>query len=211
MHSYDELLRACGHFTHRHGKIDRIDSQNEYWLETEARLRTDFNIFGIRNDEIGNVTLKTRMKTIFAEAGLDVARGRIAGDLSSAKGFVREVGYPVIVKPDRGVGAEGAQRINSKAELERFFRSKPPVDYIIEEFIIGDIYTFDGLTNHDGDIVFCTSHTYSQGILETARESLDVYYYSLRELPMDLEAAGRKAVRAFAIVRRSFQVVNLIF
>ncbi len=65
MHSYDELLSACGHFTHRHGKIDRIDSQNEYWLETEARLRTDFNIFGVKNDEIGNVRLKTRMKEIF--------------------------------------------------------------------------------------------------------------------------------------------------
>jgi hypothetical protein len=44
MHSYDELVRALGYLTHRYGKIDRIDSLNEYWLETEARLRTDFNI-----------------------------------------------------------------------------------------------------------------------------------------------------------------------
>jgi len=42
MHNYDEMLRALGYFTHRYGKIDRIDSLNEYWLETEARLRTDF-------------------------------------------------------------------------------------------------------------------------------------------------------------------------
>jgi hypothetical protein len=39
MHNYDELLRACGYFTYRYGKIDRLDSQNEYWLETEAQLR----------------------------------------------------------------------------------------------------------------------------------------------------------------------------
>src|SRR3990172_8179078 len=39
MHNFDEMLRAIGYFTHRFGKIDRIDSQNEYWLETEARLR----------------------------------------------------------------------------------------------------------------------------------------------------------------------------
>ena len=25
MHNYDELLRACGYFTHRYGKIDRIE------------------------------------------------------------------------------------------------------------------------------------------------------------------------------------------
>ncbi len=41
MHNYDQILRACGHFTHRHGKIDRFESHNEYWLETDARIRTD--------------------------------------------------------------------------------------------------------------------------------------------------------------------------
>jgi hypothetical protein len=32
MHNYDELLRARGYFTNHYGKIDRIDSLNEYWL-----------------------------------------------------------------------------------------------------------------------------------------------------------------------------------
>ena len=48
LHSYDQLVRALGYLTHRHGKLDRLDSLNEYWLETEARLRTDFNIPGIK-------------------------------------------------------------------------------------------------------------------------------------------------------------------
>ncbi|NCU31754.1 MAG: carboxylate--amine ligase, partial [Candidatus Moranbacteria bacterium] len=42
LHNYDQLLRAMGYLTHKHGKIDGIDSNNEYWLETEALLRTDF-------------------------------------------------------------------------------------------------------------------------------------------------------------------------
>jgi len=42
MHNYDDLYRAMGHFIHRYGRIDRLDSHNEYWLETEAQLRTDF-------------------------------------------------------------------------------------------------------------------------------------------------------------------------
>ena len=29
--------------------------QNEYWLETEAQLRTDFNIPGLKNDAIARV------------------------------------------------------------------------------------------------------------------------------------------------------------
>lgn len=47
LHRYDDLVRAMGWLTHRHGKIDRIDSLNEYWLATEAALRTDFDIAGV--------------------------------------------------------------------------------------------------------------------------------------------------------------------
>jgi hypothetical protein len=206
MADYDQMLRAIGYFTHRYGKIDRLDSHNEHWLETEANLRSDFNIFGIRADHIADVTRKTCMKKIFAKAGIESARGSIADDLKQGKQFIAETGYPVIAKPDRGVGAADTCRINNDSELEQFFARKPPIPYIMEEFISGDIYTFDGLTDHEGNIVFYTSHTYSQGIMETVNDDLDVYYYSLRELPEDLETAGFSAVKAFDIRERFFHI-----
>ena len=52
MHDYDQLVRALGYFTHKYGKLDRCESLNEYWLATEARLRDDFNIMGIRGHQI---------------------------------------------------------------------------------------------------------------------------------------------------------------
>ncbi|HEY7528181.1 MAG TPA: hypothetical protein VH660_03450, partial [Candidatus Deferrimicrobiaceae bacterium] len=75
LHRYDQLLRGCGYFTHRYGKLDRIDSHNEYWLETEARLRTDFNMYGIKGGEIAAVKSKSLMKARFRDAGVAVARG----------------------------------------------------------------------------------------------------------------------------------------
>ena len=36
LHNYDDLVRGLGYFTHGYGKIDRIDSHNEYWLETQG-------------------------------------------------------------------------------------------------------------------------------------------------------------------------------
>ena len=42
--SYEEMLRAVAYFTFHYGKIDWIESNNEYWLEMDAQLRTDFNI-----------------------------------------------------------------------------------------------------------------------------------------------------------------------
>ena len=64
--------------------------------------------------------------------------------------------------------------------------------------------TFDGLTDRDGNLVFFTSHCYSQGIMETVNDALDIYYYSLRDIPKDLEEAGRRTVRAFGVRERFF-------
>jgi len=206
MGDYGQILRACGYFTHQHGKLDRVESHNEYWLETEARLREDFNIDGFRLDSIANVTLKARMKQGFQKAGVAVARGAVVGSLKEAQRFAEEIGFPAVLKPDRGVGAASTFRVNDQQELERVFAEKLPVNYIMEEFIQGVIHSFDGLTDRDGNIVFCTSHVFSQGIMETVNEDGDIFYYSQREIPADLEAAGRASVRAFDIREKFFHL-----
>ena len=204
MHSYDELLRALGHFTHRYGKIDRLDSHNEYWLETEARLRTDFNIPGIGTDEIDRIKRKSLMKAVFRKAGVAVARGRVVRTPADARRLIAETGYPVVAKPDVGVGAARTFKIASAGELEAFFARKPPADYIMEEFICGQIFSFDGLADRAGNLVFFTSHCYSQGIMETVNNDDLIHYWSLREIPADLEAAGRATAKAFGVRERFF-------
>jgi hypothetical protein len=204
MHDYDQLVRAMGHFTTRHGKMDRIDSLNEYWLETEARLRTDFNLEGVKSDRILDIKRKSRMKEIYRSAGVNVARGVVPRTLEQALALVAETGYPLVAKPDIGVGAMATYKIHDRKELEAFFAKQPPVDYIFEEFIRGGIFSFDGLANREGEIVFWTGHVYSQGVMETVNEDSDVYYYSLREIPKDLEEAGRRTARAFGVRDRFF-------
>ena len=44
MEDYDQMYRAVAYFTFKYGKIDWLESNNEYWLEQDARLRTDFHI-----------------------------------------------------------------------------------------------------------------------------------------------------------------------
>lgn len=204
MHNYDELLRALGYFTHRYGKIDRLDSHNEYWLESEAGLRTDFNIFGLKRPDMPQIKRKSLMKQTFIKAGVPVARGRVVRTLREALKLVKETGFPLVAKPDIGVGAAKTYKINSQVELENFFREKPAVDYIMEEFIQGEIITFDGLTDRDGNLVFSSSMKYSQGIMETVNDNTHVYYYTLREIPQDLEDMGRKTLKAFGVRERFF-------
>jgi hypothetical protein len=204
MEDYDQLLRALGYFTHKYGKIDRIDSHNEYWLETEARLRTDFNIPGTNTASIQDIKYKSRMKQKYIEAGIAVARGRVVETLEAAQAFIDEVDYPVVAKPDKGVGAANTYKIRNPRELEAFFAEKPPVSYIMEEFIRGLIVSFDGLTDRAGQPVFFTSHVYNDGVMETLNEGRNIYYYSLRQVPPDLEEAGRKVLRAFDVREKFF-------
>ncbi len=204
MHHYDELLRALGHFTHKHGKIEWIDSLSEHWLETEAQLRTDFNISGLKTDTITRMKRKSEMKEVFRKAKLRPARGLVAQTAEEVREFARKVGFPIVAKPDIGVGAAKTYKITDETALEQYLETKPEIDYILEEFIEGAIVTYDGLTDRDGTVVFDSSLVYSAGIMEVVNEGGDVNYYSERVIPEDLVEIGQRVARAFDVRERFF-------
>lgn len=206
MHDYDQLVRALGYFTHKHGKLDRCESLNEYWLATEARLRDDFNIMGIRGHQIDAIRRKSEMKQRFRQAGVAVAPGRVVRDLAEARAFIAATGYPVVAKPDAGVGALDTFRLDADDDLAALFASPLPADYILEGFVAGTIVSFDGLADRDGELVFATAHTFSQGIMETVNEGRHISYTSLREIPPRLEELGRRCVAAFDARERFFHI-----
>ena len=204
MNDYEQLLRALGWLTHHHGKLDRLDSLNEWWLETEARLRTDFNIPGISTGDIARMKRKSLMKRFFLRAGLTPGRGRVCRSPQATRAFVEEVGYPVVAKPDAGVGAAATYRLDSSTELERYLAEKPAVDYILEEYLSGTLLTYDGLVNRRGEVVFGSSFYYSMGVMEAVNADSDIWYCITRQVPPDVDAAGRAIVRTFRLRERPF-------
>ncbi len=206
LHDYDALLRACGGYIQRYGRIERLESLNEYWLDTEARLRDDFNVPGPRAAEIGRVRRKSRMKEVFRAAGLPTAPGRLAHTLEEALAFAAEAGFPLIAKPDAGVGARDTHRLESEAQLAALFAAQPAEPWFLEAFVSGTLHSFDGLADRQGRPLFTTAHVFSQGILETVREGRDLFYYSLRDIPPGLEDAGLRALSAFAVRERFFHI-----
>ncbi len=206
MEDYEQMHRACGFFTHKYGRIDRIESNNEHWLETDARLRTDFNVPGFKTVDMARVKYKSGMKSVFEKAGIKVAPGAVIHQSEDAVKFIKKHGYPVVVKPDNGVGASGTYRLNTPEDLSAFLAEKPDTDYIMESFVTGDIITFDGLTDQNGEIVFSSSLIYSRGIMEAVNENLDMTYYIPRELPKKIVKAGEKSVKAFDLKERFFHL-----
>jgi hypothetical protein len=203
LHDLDGLIRALGWLTHRHGKIDRLESLNEYWLGTDARLRTEFNIPGIKLDEIQRIKRKSVMKRVFQKAGVPVARGRICRTEAQTRAFVDEVGFPVIAKPDVGVGAAKTYRIDDPAALAGYLSDRPAVDFIVEEFLLGDLVSYDGLADRDGRVVFDASITYGMSVLDAVSGG-DMTYWLDRTIPDDLVAVGRRVAAAFDVRERPF-------
>ncbi len=204
MHDQDQLVRALGYFTHRYGKLHHLDSHNEYWLETEAKLRTDFNIPGIQMDQIYNVKKKSEMKRIFKDAKLNPARGKVCNTEQEVRDFIKEVGFPVIAKPDNGVGAAATFKLEGEDCIKVYLRGKPNAEYILEEFVTGQIVSFDGLVDNNGELIFSSSLRYNKGVMEAVNENSDIYYYTVREIEPFLEKAGKAILKAFDVRGRFF-------
>ena len=205
MMDYDQMYRAVAWFAHKHGKIDWLESNNEFWLEQDARLRTDFNITtGDKSDSVMRYKTKSNMKAFYEKAGVPVARYHLVTTPAEGKKFIKEVGYPVIVKPDDGVGANATWKISNDQQLEDFYKQNLKTQYIMEEFVPGYIVSYDGITNQDGEIIFRTSHVFPNPIMDIVNTKGECFYYSVRKVPEDLDKMGSAVIKAFAIKGRFF-------
>lgn len=205
LENMDEKIRALGYFIHKYGKIDWLESNNEYWLESDAYLRTQFNITtGMHTDHINDFKNKSDMKKFYERAGVPTARYHLVYNEEDTRAFLKEVGYPVVVKPDNGVGAAATYKLRNDEDLEHFFKTKPDVIYIMEEFIDGTIETYDGIVDMDNELVFETSHVFPVPVMNIVNDSLDMAYYSQREIPADLLDAGRRTIKSFDVRGRCF-------
>ena len=74
LENYDEVYRAVAFFTFKYGRIDFLESNNEYWLDQNAHLRTDFNIPGFKVEDLHRIRYKSGMKEYYRRAGIPTAR-----------------------------------------------------------------------------------------------------------------------------------------
>lgn len=206
LQDYDQVYRAFAYFISKHGRIDRVDSNAEFWLETEARLRTDFNLEGYHTCDMERVKRKSVMKEIYRQAGVPVARGALASDRKAALALGRNAGYPLVAKPDIGVGAAATYRLDNAEQLKQFLDNPPEVEYFLEEFLSGQLVTYDGLANQEGEPIFVASHLFNTGIMEVVNQRADLCYWSARQIPADLDELGRKVLRAFNVRKRFFHL-----
>lgn len=203
LENYDEVFRAVAFLTYKHGKIDWLESNNEYWLERDAALRTAFNIeTGFKTADMQPVKFKSAMKAYYAKAGIKTARWHLVRDYDGCKDFIAEVGYPVIVKPDNGVGASHTYKLKSDDELNYFFATKDTTLYIMEEYVNGTVHTYDAIINSKGEPLFETGNVTMDSIMDIVNTRDNSCYYIEKNLPDAMRDIGRRTVAAFGVKSR---------
>lgn len=205
MGEYDVLLAIVQSLSAEHGPIDYIESNGEHWLEVEGRLRDDLGIGGLTARDVRRLRSKLAMAEVFESAGVPSIPGIRCASTAAVRDFAAQHGLPLVFKPDSGSGATSTFRVSTDAELEAALLL-PLEHHVVQPFVEGTMITFDGVVNHSGRVVFCTSHVYDRGIMEVRVGTLDGFYYSLRGIPPALEEAGRRALAAFGLRQRFFHL-----
>ncbi len=207
LEDYESVYRSVADLIAKHGRIDFVESNNEYWLMLDAHLREDFNInSGNKLDQIKYIRYKSMMKECYQKAGVKTARYHLVDDEKGVRAFIKKVGYPVVVKPDDGMGASSTHKITNDEELALFLEQKFDHPMIMEEFIDGDLVSYDGICDSKGDILYETSHCFPRQVMNIVNEELDCIYWSRKKIPADLKKAGRAVVKAFPARSRFFHL-----
>lgn len=205
----EEVKRAVAFLFHKHGPIDRIESQNEHWMELDAALRTQFNVFGLKERDLKKTKHKSEMKKYFEKAGVPVVPGFLVKKEADIDRGVKKLKLPLIAKPDNGVGASQTFKLKDKNDVANFKKEwDKKTHYFLEPFVDeSDIVTFDGLVDAHGNIVFSTSIVYYHTPLDLLNNNtLDWVYYIDKDLDPKLVKYGTEAVKAFGMKERFFHI-----
>lgn len=204
LENFDEVKEAVRFFSEKYGKIDWLESNNEYWLEKDAWLRNDFNITtGVQGNTIEHWKRKSLMHETYVNAGIPKARQHKVSTIEAAKEFLNEIGgYPVIVKPDIGVGAYNTMKLKNDEELQNFYNEHIPVPYVMEEFVEGNICSYDAIVDSKGEPLFESSSIFPPSIADIVNEGYDLAYYTTTDIPEQLKNLGRKTIKAFNVKSR---------
>ena len=204
LENYDEVYRAVAYFIFRYGRIDWLESNNEYWLERDAQLRADFHITaGFQPEDMPRVKYKSRMKEYYAKAGIPAAQWHLVDGKAGCMAFIERVGWPVVAKPDNGVGASDTHRLTCEAELDAFLEAKnPAVPYIMEEFVHAEINSYDAVIDSRGEPVFETGNVTPSCLMDVVNLEDNCIYYIVKDLSEDVRRAGRAVVKGFGVKSR---------
>ncbi|MEJ7596355.1 MAG: ATP-grasp domain-containing protein [Kofleriaceae bacterium] len=144
--SAEQLIVALRAITGSIGPVDRLVGVLEQLQLPMAAARDALGIEGLTTAIARNFRDKDRMKEVLRGANVPVARSTLARSRDQIAAFIDEVGYPVIVKPQTGLGSRGTSRVESAADLVAVPTPTPDQPLQVEEFVRAREHTCETVT-----------------------------------------------------------------
>lgn len=219
MENYDEMYKAVAYFAFKYGPIDWLESNNEYWMERDAELRTAFHITtGFCNDvrlarseahpeghpHILEVTKKSEMKRFYEKAGVPSCRFILSTEgLEAMRDFAAEVGYPLIVRPNVGEAAFSIEKIDDDEALAAFHTDHGAErECVVEPYVTGDIWAYDAIIDAEGNPIFESNSVWPPSMAAIVVKRLDCTYYATSTIDPALRDVGRRTIKAYGVKSR---------
>ena len=177
------------------GPIVRVEGVLEQLQVPLAVARQRLGLQGLTPNAALNFRDKARMKDVLRKAGVPCARHELIETPAAAKAFVARVGFPIVIKPQAGAGAENTHRLNRAEELTQALRAFPPSvrrPVLFEEFMTGEERSFDAVCV-DGRMVWASVSLYHPTPLEVM-ENAWLQWSVL--LPRDVSGEDYAPIRA---------------
>jgi biotin carboxylase len=201
--SISHAVRELGR---RLGPPERLVGALEQLQVPLARVREELGIPGMGVDAAHNFRDKSKMKEVLRAAGVPCARHRLARSVREIRGFVDEVGFPVVIKPPAGAGARDTFRVEDARALDELLGHVSVRDaetVLVEEFVVGDEHSFDTVSVGGRPRWHSLTH-YRPGCLEVMRHPWIQWTVLLpREVDHprydDIRAVGAKALAALGM------------
>ncbi len=185
--------------------VDGLESTIESHQSAAAQVREWRGIPGTSVRTTWLCRDKPSMKEALRAAGVPTAASAAVSTADEARAFAARAGYPLILKPRAGAGAQGTVRVGSDTDLEHALAAFGGVDSIaVEEFVEGHEGFYDTITV-SGHVVHDWATHYYPNVLEamrhrwispqfvtTNRIDQDPFYAEVREL-------GARVIEALGI------------
>lgn len=144
-----QLVHAAQALSSHLGPIHRFYGAYEQLQVPLAEARERLGVEGMSVEAAHNFRDKSRMKDVLRAAGVPCARHRLAHGVTEAWSFAEETGFPLVLKPPAGAGAQATFRVDDReafTEALRISAPTPDQPILLEEFITGEEHSLETIS-----------------------------------------------------------------
>ena len=151
--------------------VDRLEATVEAHTMVAAQVREACGIPGTSVRATWLCRDKPSMKEALRQAGVPTAASTAADHADEIWAFAKEIGYPLILKPRAGAGAQGTVRVDSDTDLAHaitVLAATGATSIAVEEFVEGHEGFYDTIAKDNRVVHDWTTHYYPN-VLEAMR------------------------------------------